>query len=79
MKILRIQFLIFGILLTSCESILDEPIYSQLSPENLLTTEEGIKNVLFSTYAEFANMGGANSKAEIAREEWPTGLMWQTA
>lgn len=75
----KINILIaFGLLFTGCESLLDEPIYSQLSPENLLTTEEGIQNVLFSAYAEVANMDGANSKAEIAREEWPTDMMWQT-
>jgi len=79
MNTIKITILVaLCLLFTACESLLDEPIYSQLSPDNLLTTEEGIRNVLYSAYAEAANMNQANSKAEIAREEWPTDMMWQT-
>ncbi len=79
MKLIRILTLIIaGHLLASCDQFLDEPVYSQLAPENLLSSEEGIRNVLYSAYAEAANMAGANSKTELAMEEWPTDIMWQT-
>ncbi|WP_339750602.1 RagB/SusD family nutrient uptake outer membrane protein [Algoriphagus aquimarinus] len=81
MKTIYIKNLIVVMLafnMTSCVDMLDEPVYSQLAPDNLLTTEEGIKNVLYSAYAHTANMSGASSKAVIAMEEWQTDLMWQT-
>lgn len=81
MKTIIIKYLMTVVLvlnMASCVDILNEPVYSQLAPENLLMTEEGIKNVLYSAYAHTANMSGASSKAVIAMEEWQTDLMWQT-
>lgn len=79
MKLFGIVIIVgFCTVFSACEGFLDEPVYSQLAPENLLTTEEGMINVLYSAYSEAANMNGANSKTELAKEEWPTDILWQT-
>jgi starch-binding outer membrane protein, SusD/RagB family len=63
---------------SSCKKFLDEKIYSQLAPENFLTTEDGIKSVLTDAYARAANMNSNNSIYVIAPQEWTTDILYQS-
>lgn len=79
MKLFKTILIIsFCVSFSACENFLDEPVYSQLAPQNLLDTEEGMVSVLYAAYAELANVNSAISKTDIAREEWPTDILWQT-
>lgn len=60
-----------------CEETLQEEIFSQLSPENFLTTQEGIKSVLDAAYAEgYINGYSHHSVRNI--DEWCTDIEWET-
>tara|TARA_R110002049_G_scaffold309289_2_gene520270 strand:- start:64573 stop:65994 length:1422 start_codon:yes stop_codon:yes gene_type:complete len=60
----------------SCESILEEENRSQLSPENLLTTELGITTVIANAYSILNDL--ISSRNHVKREEFTTDQMWQT-
>lgn len=62
---------------TSCQEALEEELFSQLAPENYLTTEEGVVSVLNAAYAESYFTGySAHSVRNI--EEWATDIEWET-
>lgn len=65
-----------GIFLCSCEKTLDVTPNSELSPGNVLTTEEGIKSVLFSSYAEEQTQ--QNSRVVINEAEVCTDVGYNT-
>jgi hypothetical protein len=67
--------LILMFFFTSCENFLEETVYSQLAPDNLLQTKEGIESVLTAAYAE-TSLGG--SKYHQIEAEWSTDISWQT-
>lgn len=62
----------------SCEDYLEEEAYSELAPENFLTTPEGIESVLNSAFgAGFINGYDAHSVYDI--QNWCTDIEWETA
>tara|TARA_Y100001980_G_C14556916_1_gene353698 strand:- start:120458 stop:121906 length:1449 start_codon:yes stop_codon:yes gene_type:complete len=60
-----------------CEELLEEPVYSQLAPENVFKTEEGVESILFAGYSELYNTTG-NNRGIKGIEEWGTDIGWQT-
>lgn len=62
---------------SGCEDALKEEVYSQLAPENFLTTEEGIQSVLFAAYAEQSIIGNRGNFI-VHAEEWCTDVEWET-
>ena len=77
----RIYSIALGFVLllsASCKKFLEEKIYSQLAPDNFLSTEDGVKALLNDAYARAANMNGNNSIYVIAPQEWPTDLLFQS-
>jgi len=64
----------------SCKKALDVPVYSQLVPENFLTTEDGIKSVLKAAYVREARMQGQMAnKGTILSQESTTDIIYETA
>lgn len=62
-----------------CESILEEPVYSELATENLLRTKKGMESTLFEGYTKVANMGGTHgSQHTNKREEMTTDILWHS-
>ena len=78
MKSKHIFIIIFLLITQGCESILDEPVYSEFAGGNLLTTKAGIESLLFDGYNWSANMAGPESQAEIKREEMTSDILTQT-
>lgn len=80
MKVLKTT--LFGLLIGSLLMIygcqdnpLKEQPYSQIAPENLLTSEEGVRSVLASAYANASFM----QRIRVNQlNEWTTGISWQT-
>lgn len=62
-------------LFMGCENPLEEQAHSQLAPDNVLTTEEGVESVLVSAYGAITWPGRARWNN---LEEWPTDISWQT-
>jgi hypothetical protein len=60
-----------------CEDALNEEVFSQLSPENFLTTQEGIKSVLDAAYAE-GYLNGYSHHSVRNIDEWCTDIEWET-
>ncbi|MEQ9443580.1 MAG: RagB/SusD family nutrient uptake outer membrane protein [Cyclobacteriaceae bacterium] len=72
-----VLFALLLLLAMGCEDALKEDLYSQLAPENFLTTEEGVVSVLNAAYAEsYLNGYSAHSVRNI--EEWCTDIEWET-
>jgi hypothetical protein len=80
MKILK-YIIISGIFLlpfSSCENLLDEPVYSQLAPENFLTTDEGLLSVLKAAYVRQNNVQGQlAAKGYILTQDASTDIMFE--
>jgi len=78
MKILKyyIGIILLGTL-SSCSDMLDEDLYSQLAPENYLTTQEGIESTLNAAYAE-GYLNGYSHHSVRNIEEWCTDIEWET-
>ncbi len=71
-------FIIFSLpVLESCKKILDEPLYSQLAPENFLTTEDGIESVIDAAFAE-GYISGYRAHNVQNIENWCTDIDWDT-
>ncbi|WP_460538285.1 RagB/SusD family nutrient uptake outer membrane protein [Echinicola sediminis] len=78
LKILRYKALMLLVLMAaSCVDSLDEEVFSQLAPENFLTTQEGIKSVLDGAYAE-GYLNGYSHHSVRNIEEWCTDIEWET-
>lgn len=60
----------------SCEDQLEEEVFSQLAPETLFTTEEGLREVLFSSYAYGHISGVTESWSYYFLNEMPAGETW---
>lgn len=60
---------------SGCEGFLDETVYNQLAPDNLLQTEDGVEALLTAAYAE-TSLGG--SKYHQIESEWSTDISWQS-
>lgn len=67
-------------LTNSCSDFLDEKVYSELAPSNLLSTEDGILKVLGSAYHISMMMEGPQGNLQwIGYEEFPTDIGWGMA
>lgn len=82
MKILK-YIIVSGIFLlpfTSCKDLLDEPVFSQLAPENFLKTDEGIVSVLKAAYVWENNVQGQKAtKGYILTQDASTDIMFEKA
>ena len=67
-----------SLLFQSCKRFLKEDLYSQLAPENFLTTREGLESVLFASYAFTANMLTNNSIMTLGPQEYTTDIQIQS-
>jgi hypothetical protein len=65
------------IIINGCADTLNEPVYSQLSPRNFLSTKNGIVATLANAYTKAANMNGNETYRAIAPEMFTTGLWYQ--
>jgi len=77
-KYYLLSFLCIVVALPGCKKFLKEDLYSQLAPENFLTTQEGLESVLFASYATTANMLTNNSIYVIGPQEFTTDIMIQS-
>ncbi|UCS91735.1 RagB/SusD family nutrient uptake outer membrane protein [Echinicola marina] len=78
LKILKYKALLLMLILSSaCSDVLDEEVFSQLSPGNFLTTQEGIKATLDAAYAE-GYLNGYSHHSVRNIEEWCTDIEWET-
>lgn len=78
MKILKYKLIVLGLgLLCGCSDLLDEELFSQMAPENFLTTQEGIKSTLDAAYAEGYQNGYSHHSVRNI-EEWCTDIEWET-
>ena len=82
MKIFK-YIIISGILLlpfTSCKEVLDEPIYSQLVPDNFLTTEDGLLSVLKAAYVWDNDVQSQKAtKGYILTQDGTTDIVFEKA
>ncbi len=76
-KILKLNIVLLLFLSFSCKDALDEVVYSQLAPENFLTTEEGIRSTLFAGYSQ-AYLNGYSHHSVRNILEWCTDIEWET-
>lgn len=79
MKIKYFYIRLLGIffLFSGCESMLDEDVYSQLDPDALFTSANGVERVLFGAYRDIQmNDNFGNNIASY--EEWMSDHFWET-
>jgi SusD family. len=82
MKLIKIYvaFCLFLISFSSCEKALDQPVYSQLVPDNYLTTRDGILSVLRASYVREARLQSQQAnKGTILSQEAVTDIMYSYA
>ncbi|WP_225444224.1 RagB/SusD family nutrient uptake outer membrane protein [Echinicola arenosa] len=78
MKILKYNLIAVGLgMMSACSGMLDEELFSQMAPENFLTTQEGIKSTLDAAYAE-GYLNGYSHHSVRNIEEWCTDIEWET-
>lgn len=75
--LLLILFIGVSAAMQSCKKLLDEPVYSQLAPENFLTTEDGIESVLNASFAA-GYISGYDAHSAQDLENWCTDIDWET-
>jgi len=77
MKYYKILFFVFFTLtFLACEDRLEEEVFSELAPSNLLTTEKGLTAVLNASYS-FAHRSGAQEVwAPLYMESMTAGETW---
>ena len=78
MKIIKI--ILAAVIITAgqgCADHLNEEVFSQLDPSNLLNSPDGVETVLFAAYND-ANLVGHDGKSIMNLEDWSTDLEWET-
>ena len=78
LKKLLFSVLALLLLTSGCTEMLNEPVHSQLAPENFLTTQSGIESTLALAYTRSSNMQGYQSQHDIKREEMVTDIMYHS-
>lgn len=71
-SIILLVFSFITVFFYGCEDILDTTAYSELTPETILTSEDGINSVLNDSYAEFRN----GYFFLLWGSDIPAGLLW---
>lgn len=61
-----------------CDSFLEPDVYSDLAPENFLTTQEGLQALLYSAYGELMWGFGETKYRTLHASDWTTDIAWQT-
>lgn len=69
--------LCFSVLTSGCQDYLKEEVFSELDPEGLLNTSDGVEATLFAAYQE-ANIIGWWSKSIMLVEDCTTDIEWET-
>ncbi len=72
----KIILALFCLGIVSCEDRLDEEVFSQLAPTNLLITEEGINSLLNAAYTWGHRSGGDTSWSPYYMASMPAGEVW---
>jgi len=67
----------FAISVASCDSAVEPKSFSELTPENTLSSESGLNSTLMSAYAEF-QLNAWIGKSILNTEEWTTDIEWET-
>lgn len=62
---------------SSCSYLLDEDVYSQLDPDALFQTVDGVESVLFGAYRDAQFNGNFGGNVEF-QEEWTCDQFWET-
>lgn len=65
------------LLFSGCKSMLDEDVYSQLDPNALFTSANGVERVLFGAYRNAQFNGNFGGNIEF-HEEWTCDQFWET-
>lgn len=65
------------IVFSGCKSWLDEDVFSQLDPNTLFTSSEGVERVLFDAYSNVQFNGNFGGNIEY-HEEWTCDQFWET-
>jgi hypothetical protein len=76
-KLLLIVILSPLVILCSCESLVEPESFSQLDPDNVMSTEKGIKGALNAAYAE-ANNNQWDGHSILNLNEMTTDIYWNT-
>lgn len=78
MKVYNIKILILLLImgLVSCEDRLNEEVFSELAPETLFTTEDGLSSLLNSSYAYSHRSGIVASWSNYYVGTMPAGECW---
>jgi hypothetical protein len=74
-KSIKVAFLFCSIMLLSCENILEEKVYSELTPENFLSSASGKTSVLNSAYGsvQFKGFPAFFFSPYTSGEQWNRG------
>ncbi len=64
--------------LQACSDILNEPVHSQLAPENFINTTNGIESVLAESYSKAADMPGNSASRGPKRQEMVTDILYHS-
>lgn len=62
---------------SGCKSLLDEDVFSQLDPDALFTSANGVERVLFGAYRDAQFNGNFGGNIEF-HEEWTCDQFWET-
>lgn len=76
-KILQVIIFVPLLVLISCESMVEPEVYSQLDPNNVMSSEKGIKGALNAAYAE-ANNNQWDGHSILNMNEMTTDTYWNT-
>lgn len=72
--ILRYMLVSSLLIYASCDSYLEPEVFSETAPDNLFNSLQGVESVLYSAYADFAEMNGNNSAQGITATEGMTDV-----
>ena len=75
-KLINIIVLLLIVSIVGCNDFLKEEPYSQLSPESILNSEEGVNTVLYGAYGKAGFM--LRTPNQRLLEQWTTDHEWST-
>lgn len=76
-KLLLIILFVPFVIIASCDNSVQPEVFTELAPDNLLSTKDGIRQVLNSAYAA-SNWHGWDSHSILNTEEMTTDILWDT-
>ncbi len=70
--------IIFTLLFTRCESLIEPEIFSETAPDNLFNSLQGVETILFGAYAASAQVGGNSAADQLSADEAMTDIGFVT-